>query len=117
TQMQNKGKAECLSHIADIQIAKHDLAAAEASYKKMLQVLESEYGKEHWQVAPIYNNLGLVYKAQIRFEEAEKAFKKSAEIMLQYFGPGHPEMQTVLENLDHLYVFMDRSKEQEKQSK
>ena len=55
-------------------------AEAERIYKRSLAIVDKAFGTKHSDVAVILNNLGLLYKNQVRYAEAEPLFKRSLAI-------------------------------------
>ena len=55
-------------------------------------------GPEHPDVAVSYNNLGIIYRSQGKFEEAAPLYTRSRAIKEKVFGPDHPKVALALNN-------------------
>jgi tetratricopeptide (TPR) repeat protein len=76
---------ECYTNIASVQVQKKDLDAAEATYKKALEV--------NPQSADAYNGLATLYNAQKKFDQAAEASAMAAK--LGAAAPGGASASTV----------------------
>lgn len=55
--------------------------------------------KNHSNVAMCYNNIGMVYYAQGKYEPALKYMEKARIILEQKLGNDHPNTRLVLDNI------------------
>ena len=72
-------------------------------FVKALAILEKSLGPAHPNVAPILNNLALLYVTQGLYTKAEPLYERSLKIREKSFGPEHPDVATSLNNLALLY--------------
>ena len=56
-------------------------------------------GKEHLKVADIYNNLGVIYAEQKKFQEAIKNIEQALDIFQKILGNQHPRTLATNKNL------------------
>lgn len=72
-------------------------------YRQSLDMLETELGEKHSEVAATLNNLAGVLYAQAQYAEASRLFKRVLQIYEQVLGKQHPNYATSLNNLAELY--------------
>ena len=54
-------------------------------------------------VAASYNNIGLVYDRQGKYEEALEYYQKSLDIKIRVVGGDHPNVATSYNNIGNVY--------------
>ncbi len=79
--------------------AQADYNHAEEYYKKALDTRGEQLGKQHPEVAQLYDNLGNCYYDQGRTVEAEMLYKKALTIFRDTSGGGKRDLAICLENL------------------
>jgi len=77
-----------------------------------LATLSPEDGPRH--LATVYNELGLVYRAQKRIDDAEQAYLTARRHWIAFYGPEHPTTTDPLNNLGTLYLDARRLDEAER---
>lgn len=88
-----------LSWLGDLQgeIGQHD--KKRTLLKKMFDIAEKVYGKEHTVVATILNNLGLAWQALGDPKNAMEYYKRALAIDEHNYGSEHPSIARDLNNL------------------
>jgi tetratricopeptide (TPR) repeat protein len=69
---------------------------------KSLAIYEKVLGTDHPSTGQTYNNLGLLYYDQGKYEETEVYFMKSLAISEKVFGTDHPSTKIIKKNLEEL---------------
>jgi tetratricopeptide (TPR) repeat protein len=90
-----------------------DLQAAASRLKRALELSEKSLGEEHLGVAPILNNLAVLYRNQGQYAEAEPLYKRSLKILEKSLGTEHWSVATSLDNLAVIYKYQNRYSEAE----
>ena len=54
-------------------------------------------------MAASYNNIGMVYDSQGKYEEALEYYQKDLEITIKVVGHDHPDVATSFQNIAALY--------------
>ena len=70
--------------------------------KRVLGLVERQFGVNHTNTASALNNLALLYQAQSGYAEAERLYRRSLAIRKKVLGPEHPAVATSLNNLADL---------------
>uniref|UniRef100_A0A7E4W8D8 Kinesin light chain n=1 Tax=Panagrellus redivivus TaxID=6233 RepID=A0A7E4W8D8_PANRE len=71
--------------------------------KDAIEDLEKSHGKEHLDVATLYNILALVYKDQHKYNDAVNLLQKALSIREKCYGENHPAIASTLQNIAILY--------------
>jgi tetratricopeptide (TPR) repeat protein/CO dehydrogenase nickel-insertion accessory protein CooC1 len=88
-----------LMHLGSVLRELGDLATAESSYRKALEIAESACGPEDPQVARILNRLGRLMRILGRHDEARITLDRALTIAEAAYGPDHPEVAAALGQL------------------
>lgn len=72
-------------------------------YEEMLQILETELGPEHLDIAITLDNLAGLYENLGDYEKALLLCQRAFEINEKVLGPEHPDVAITLNNLAGLY--------------
>jgi tetratricopeptide (TPR) repeat protein len=75
-------------------------------YEEMLQILESELGPEHPDVAATLNSLAGLYESMGEYEKAFPLYQRALDIREKVLGPQHPDVADSLNSLAGLYESM-----------
>jgi tetratricopeptide (TPR) repeat protein len=73
------------------------------NFRKSLEILEKEKGKEHILLANVYNNLGAIYNLQGNLSESLTNYKISLEIIEKEKGKNSFDCASVLGNIALIY--------------
>ncbi|MEZ4451832.1 MAG: serine/threonine-protein kinase [Nannocystaceae bacterium] len=92
-------EAERRNHLASIDRATGDLAAAAAGFAEVVRIVEAAKGPEHPSVATSLNNLGIVRWSLGEYDEARRLQERALAIWEETLGPDHPFVATSLTNL------------------
>jgi hypothetical protein len=90
--------ARDLNNLAQLLKATNRLAEAEPLMRRVVEIFELSYGKDHPNVAIGLNNLALLLQATNRLAEAELLSARAARIFLATLGSDHPSTQKVKDN-------------------
>jgi Tfp pilus assembly protein PilF len=96
---QNTMVANILDNLSSVQLERGDLANAEASTTRALDIKEKAYGRDHPQVAGTLSNLGNVQRARDKLANAEAHLARALAIDEKVYGPDSPEVARPLVNL------------------
>jgi len=86
---------------------------AEPLYRRVVEIFEKLYGKDHPNVAATINNLAQLLQATNRLKEAEPLMRRVVKIFEKSYGNNHPNVATALNNLALLLQDTNRLKEAE----
>ena len=67
---------------------------AEAAYRRALVIQEAAFGRQHVEVANVYNNIGNVLFKAARYAEAVKPLEIAIDLRRQLLGANHPDTLT-----------------------
>jgi tetratricopeptide (TPR) repeat protein/CHAT domain-containing protein len=109
--------ATSLTNLAELYRERGGYAEAEPLYERALAIREKTLGPGHPDVGVIlnglallqeaqgavYNNLGRLGDARLRYDKAEQLFKRSLVIQEKALGPDHPDVGRMLDNLAALH--------------
>jgi tetratricopeptide (TPR) repeat protein/tRNA A-37 threonylcarbamoyl transferase component Bud32 len=76
--------------------------------EEALEILRSDLGEEHLDVAGSLYNLGNLFLRTGGYETAQPLFERSLAIREQALGPEHPDVATVMNNLGTLSLEMGK---------
>jgi tetratricopeptide (TPR) repeat protein len=79
--------------------------------EQALKIAEEKNGPLHPSLAPLYNNLGTLYRCLGDYGKAEQNYKWALALLEKNFGPRHPRVIGTLENLAALYNDLGRFEE------
>jgi tetratricopeptide (TPR) repeat protein len=94
--------ATCMLHVADGLRIQNRHLQAEPFYKLALMIREKAFGADDLAVAPIHNNLGLLYGSMRRFDLARDHHHRALGIREGALGPNHTDVAQSLNNLGML---------------
>ena len=80
-----------------------NLHCAEENYQKALQIKISHYGEDHFELADIYNNLGIVLMDRSELNRAEDNFQKSQKIKIAQYGEDHFQLADIYNNYGNVF--------------
>jgi len=75
---------------------------ARALNERVLELRRARLGPEHYYVARVLVNVGVVAMVQGKTEEARSAFETALPILEQSLGPEHPDIALILLNLSNV---------------
>ena len=76
---------------------------AEHVYLRLISLHEAMLGMEHPGIAPVYNNIGIVYKSQGYYPKALEYYFKAVTISEKVLGKEHPDTATSYNNIGLTY--------------
>ncbi len=88
-----------LDELAKIHFHLSEYAKAETEFLRAQAALEKAFGKEHFILAPVANNLASVYQAQGRYKEAETMSRQAIAVFEKQFGAENAQLGPLLSNL------------------
>lgn len=101
-----KEKHECLARLANnlaiIYRMLHQYTEAELLIRYSCEILETQLGGNHPDVAICVNNLAFLFKEQEKFSEAKPLFYRALEIREAQLDSDYPEVAQSLNNLAEL---------------
>jgi tetratricopeptide (TPR) repeat protein len=87
------------------EIAAKDYAGAEKTYRQLITLKETAYGKAHWELVEQFRALARLYRLQGRHEDAEALIQRTLKIWpATLFGVKFDGTPTELQNLAALRV-------------
>ncbi|MCH9683813.1 MAG: tetratricopeptide repeat protein [Deltaproteobacteria bacterium] len=103
--------ADAAFNLATIQLMLGHNALAIEGLESYVDVFEEALGGRHPEVASGYQNLGVAYSNNGRYEDALRAFEKAGEIRLESLGPEHPMYAGTLNSIGGVLGYLDRREE------
>eukprot|EP00741_Cyanophora_paradoxa_P004322 tig00000792_g4196.t1 len=97
-----------LNNSANLDALRGELPAAEAAYRRALEIREGAYGGDHPAVAASLRNLALLLQMLQRPDEAEPLFLRAIKIEERSLGVDHPSLAQTLSSLGLLYQSQER---------
>ncbi|MCD8353635.1 MAG: tetratricopeptide repeat protein, partial [Clostridiales bacterium] len=82
-------------------------AQAEECHRKALDIHRRVLGEDHPDTAMSYNNLGVVYEHQKKYDEAVELYRKAWKIWQKTLGPEHPDTKRAIRNLRDCFPHID----------
>jgi len=82
-----------------------------------LEIVLQLHKDDHLDIADSYNNLGIVYDSQGKYNQAEEAFKKSLEMRERLFKGDHLDIASSYNNLGMVYNAQGKYNQAEKAHK
>ena len=67
-------------------------AEALGLFRKVLEFQQRQLGRDHPDIAGTYNNIGEVYRQQMKYPEALNMYQKSLDINIKVHGRNHPDV-------------------------
>ncbi len=95
--------AQSLNNLANLYLAREDLAKTEMLYRRALEIREKALGPDHPDVAGSLNNLANIYRMKGDYAKAELLYQRALEIREKVLGPDHPDVANPLNNLAIVY--------------
>ncbi|HPE70561.1 MAG TPA: tetratricopeptide repeat protein [Candidatus Competibacter sp.] len=80
-----------------------DYPTAEKAARAALEVAETTFGPDHFDVATSLNNLAALYYTQGQYVQTEPLLQRALAINEKALGPDHPDVAQSLNNLAVLY--------------
>jgi CHAT domain-containing protein len=93
-----------LNNLGRVARYKKDYTAAEAYYRKGIEILEESFGPDNPRLAEILNNLANIYRAKGDYAESLKAHLHVLRLAETLKGPNHPMTLTSLGNIARTYA-------------
>ena len=69
-------------------------------YKKALQILQNTLPSNHFWLATLYNNIGLVYHSMGEYSKALIYFERALNIQQRALPANHPHIKTIKGNIE-----------------
>ncbi|MBP9093453.1 tetratricopeptide repeat protein [bacterium] len=91
--------AKCLTRLADTLALSNKTTEAQATYQRLLSVLESKYGKNSAKIAPALIALGSVQESEGDHTAAMPYYQRAFELNEKNYGPYSPEIVSSLHRL------------------
>ena len=79
---------------------------AVASYRKSSEIMDHIYGKDHWRIADIKNNIGAIYYRKNDFKNAITYFLEAMPIYRRHLGMHHERTAIVYHNIADSYYHL-----------
>jgi tetratricopeptide (TPR) repeat protein len=73
-------------------------------FQKALFIREKEFGREHFDTALSFNNVGLIYSKKAYHDEALESYQKALVVFEKVFGPEHPSAAIFYNNIGLAYA-------------
>ncbi len=99
-----------LRKLGDFYHSTGNYSAAEQPLLEAMKITQERFGMEDYQVAPVLNDVALLYYAQGRYQEADGSFKRLKKILEEH-AAGSSEMAICLENCAAVLRRLDRDEE------
>ncbi|CAJ1966087.1 unnamed protein product [Cylindrotheca closterium] len=77
-------------------------------YQRALEIRVKALGPEHPDTASTYNNIGVVFQNQGKYEDALEQYQRALEIRVKALGPEHPDTASTYNNMG--IVFQNQGK-------
>ncbi len=106
--------SNCYINVANIHFSRMNFAEARRYYERALQIIERLRGKDHYVVATVKHNLGLIAAHTGHFDEARALELESLAIRENVMGPDHWHTGLSLSNLG--YIALNEGKLEEAES-
>ena len=107
---QSSGLIDYLKKLADFYHSTGNYSSAEQPLLEALKITGDRFGVAGYQVAPVLNDIALLYYAQGRHQEAEGSFERLTNILEEH-APQSVEMAICLENHAAVLRRLDRDQE------
>ena len=91
--------AKCLTRLADTLALMNKTTEAQATYQRLLSVLENKYGKNSAKIAPALIALGSVQESEGDHSAAMPYYQRAFELNEKNYGPYSPEIVSSLHRL------------------
>ncbi|MFA6208317.1 MAG: tetratricopeptide repeat protein [Candidatus Obscuribacterales bacterium] len=91
--------AKCLTRLADTLALRNKTMDAQATYQRVLSVLEKKYGRNSAKIAPALIALGSVQESEGDHSAAMPYYQRAFELNEKSYGPYSPEIVSSLHRL------------------
>lgn len=91
--------AKCLTRLADTLALRNKTIEAQATYQRLLSVLEKKYGSNSAKIAPALIALGSVQESEGDHSAAMPYYQRAFELNEKSYGPYSPEIVSSLHRL------------------
>ncbi|MBP6745166.1 tetratricopeptide repeat protein [bacterium] len=91
--------AKCLTRLADTLALRNKTVEAQATYQRLLSVLEKKYGNNSAKIAPALIALGSVQESEGDHSAAMPFYQRAFELNEKNYGPYSPEIVSSLHRL------------------
>ena len=99
-----------LTKLSDFYHSTGNYSSAEQPLLEALKITQKRFGMGGYRVAPVVNDIALLYYAQGRYQEAEGSFERLKKILKEH-APDSAEMAICLENYAAVLRRLDRDQE------
>ena len=97
------GLAACLTTLAQIRTQQRDHGAAEALFRRALEVREQAAEFDHAGIIQILGHLATLHSARADYDEAETLLLRALSLADRFLPAGHAAIGSLLNNLARLY--------------